>query len=412
MKKHLLAALVLMSSTTAFCAGYQLNMQGIRQMAMGGTGAAWAWDASTIFYNPGGLARLRSIQAYAGVSFVMPSTAFGNTMGSANTRPNTLTPFNIYIGGPVQQDSRFALGLGIYSTAGANVRWDDNWIGRYMSQSMKLRTVMFQPTLSYRVGEFLSVGAGFVFGTGNVDMRQAMSFHGQNGPSEPGNDDATMHLNGNANGVGFNIGIQLKPSDRFQIGLTYRSQVNMSVGGGSATFVVPASLVKEYPKTRFDTHIPIPQVATIGIGFRPAKHLTLQFDLSYTGWNSYDSLNINFKDQTNSLQNMHSPRHYRNTLTPRIGANYRISRVVSVMLGGYYDPTPVTSNYVSPDMPDANHVAVTCGISIRPMPRFTIMAAFEGTSTAKRNANYDFGGFSGVYKSGSATPALAVYYNF
>src|SRR4051812_33616579 len=110
MKKHVLAALFLLSTITTFGAGYQVNMQGLRQLAMGGSGTAWPWDASTIFYNPGGLARLKGIQAYASVGFIMPSTAFGNTMSHATTERQTFTPFNLYVGGPIQQDSKFALG--------------------------------------------------------------------------------------------------------------------------------------------------------------------------------------------------------------------------------------------------------------------------------------------------------------
>ncbi len=412
MKKQVFAALFLLSSITSFGAGYQLNLQGIRQLAMGGTGTAWPWDASTIFYNPGGLARLNSIEAYASITFVMPATAFGNSMSNSVTRPQTFTPFNLYFGGPVQQDSKLALGLGVYTAAGIGIKWDDNWIGRYMSQSIKFQAVMFQPTVSYRVGEFLSVGGGFVFGIGSVDIRQALPIHGMNGPEPPTTDDGEVHLHGNANGVGFNLGVQLKPSDYLQIGLTYRSQVTMSVSGGSAKFTVPASLATSFPDTHFDSYLPLPQVASIGVGIRPTDRLTLQFDLAYTGWNSYDSLKINFEDHTDALHNMHSPRHYKNTLTPRIGANYKISKVVSVMAGGAYDPTPVPDGFVSPELPDADRILLTCGIAIKPLPRFTILAAFEGTSSIKRNGSYDFGGFSGTYKTEAATPALAVYYKF
>ena len=124
------------------------------------------------------------------------------------------------------------------------------------------------------------------------------------------------------------------------------------------------------------------------------------------------SLKINFKDHTDALHNMHAPRHYKNTLTPRVGANYKISKVVSVMAGAAYDPTPAPNGFVSPELPDADRVLLTCGVAVKPLPRFTILAAFESINSIKRNASYDFGGFSGTYKTQAATPALAVYYNF
>jgi len=415
MKKHLLAASLLLSAITSFGAGYQLNLQGLRQLAMGGTGTAWPWDASTIFYNPGGLARLHGIQAYVSGLYIMPSTAFGNQLTSGNeatsvlSKTRTFSPFNVYIGGPIQEESKFALGLGVYSVAGIGLSWDDNWLGKYIVQTIDLQSICFQPTLSYRISDFLSVGAGFVYGIGTFDFRQALPVHGSLGP---GYDEGDAHLHGNASGAGFNLGVQMKLNDRLQLGVTYRSQINMDISSGSAVFSVPSSLTSSFPNTHFDSQLPLPQVASIGIGYRPAERLTLQFDLNYTGWNSFDSLRINFSQHTTSLQDMHSPRHYRNTLTPRIGANYKISKIVSVMMGGAFDPTPVTNGFVSPDLPDADRAVFTCGVALKPLRRFTILAAFEGTSSVKRAGNYDFGNFSGTYKTEAVTTGLGIYYNF
>ncbi|GAA4463001.1 outer membrane protein transport protein [Nemorincola caseinilytica] len=415
MKKQLITASLLLSAATSFGGGYQLNLQGVRQMAMGGTGTAWPWDASTIFYNPGGVARLKGIQMYGSMAFIMPSTAYGNRENSGVTSSNertasqTFTPFNFYIGGRIAEDSRFGLGLGIYTPFGAGMKWDDNWLGKYIVQSVDLQTVFFQPTVSYRASEWLSVGAGFVFAAGSVDFRQAMPIHGNLGADI---DDGQAHLHGNATGVGFNIGAQMKVHDDLQFGLTYRSQVNMDVEGGSAKFTVPTSLKDSFPSTKFDARMPLPGVVSAGVGWRPLEHLTLQLDLNYTGWNSYDSLRFDFAQTTTSLHNVRAPRHYRNTLTTRVGLSYRISSVVSIMGGAAYDPTPVTNGFVSPDLPDADRVVLTCGLTVKPVRGLTIMAAFEGSNGVKRNGSYDFGGFSGVYKSTAAVPAIGLYYNF
>ena len=203
----------------------------------------------------------------------------------------------------------------------------------------------------------------------------------------------------------------MKFSDNLQVGITYRSQVNMSISGGSANFTVPTSLRDSFPNTKFDSQLPIPQVVSIGVGYR-INDFTLQFDLNYTGWNSFDSLRFNFVQHTSSLQNEHAPRHYHNTLTPRIGANYKLGKVVSLMAGAAYDVSPIPNGYVSPDLPDQDRIVLTCGISIKPIPRLTILAAFEATDGVKRAASYDAGGFSGTYKTQAATPGVGLYYNF
>lgn len=410
MKKQLLAAALVVSSLSSSGAGYQINLQGLRQLAMGGTGTAWPWDASTIFYNPAGLSRLKNIQVNASMLWIKPSTAYGNYLGSTRSVDQTFTPVNFYVGGTVREHGRLGLGLGVYTPAGMGVKWDDNWVGRYIVQSIELKSLFIQPTISYRISDFLSVGGGFVYATGTFDFKQALPVQ----YVDPYGRDATLTLHGNAAGVGFNLGMQMKFSERVQAGITYRSQVNMDMSGGSAKFNVPTSLKSTFPDTRFESLLPIPQVASIGIGVKPLNNerLTLQLDLNYTGWNSYDSLRINFADHTSGLKDNHAPRAYRNTLTTRLGACYKISRVVSVMAGGAYDPTPVTNGNVTPDLPDADRILVTCGASIKPLRRVTILAACEFVSTAKRNGVYNFGGFSGTYLTQAITPGIGVYYNF
>lgn len=412
MKKHFLAASLLMSAMASYGAGYELNLQGLRQLAMGGTGTAWPWDASTIYYNPGGLARLHGIQAYASIMTIYPTTAFGNQMQSGvtgtslSTASKTFVPFSFYLGGLLQDGSKFAVGLGIYSSAGMGLTWDDNWLGRYLVQSINMNAVYFQPTLSYRVNEGISLGAGFIYGIGSLDMRQALPWHDVNGNA------GESHLNGNLSGVGFNVGVNFKPSDVFQFGITYRSQVNMGINGGSTSFSVPQSLTSFFPNTHFDTNIPMPLVTSIGVGYRPTDALTLQFDLNYTGWNSFDTFRIDFTDHTKFLQNERMPRQYRNTLTPRIGACYKISHIVSIMAGGAYEPTPVTANAVSPDLPDADHIVASCGITVKPLRGFTVIAAFEGNGAVRRDGTYAPGNFEGVYKTQIITTGLGIYYNF
>ena len=395
-----------LSALTSYGAGYQLNLEGLRQLAMGGTGTGWVWDASTMFYNPGGLGRLKNIQVYGSVLGIMPTTAYSNQTTNAQSVSQTFTPINLYVGGPIREGSPWGVGLAIYTPFGSGLKWDDNWTGKYIIQSTQLQCFFVQPTVSYRIGQLLSVGAGFVYAKGTVDINQALPVQDKLG------NDAQAKLHGNGSGVGFNLGAHFKVGDEIQVGLTYRSQVNMGVYGGSATFYVPQSLSTSFPNTTFNTSLPLSQVASFGIGIRPVDFLTIQFDLNYTGWNSFDSMRIDFNQTTTALQNNHAPRHYKNTLTPRIGFNVKLGSVVSVMCGAAYDPTPVTDGYVSPDLPDADRIVLTCGIALKPLPRFTVLAALEYVNSAKRAATYDYGNFAGNYQTTATTPGIGIYYNF
>lgn len=408
-KKQLLTTLLLLCSSLSFGAGYQLNLQGLRQLAMGGSGTAWPWDAATIFYNPGGLARLDKVQAYGSILFIIPNVAYAQTpTGSytAASKSQVFVPFNVYVGGPLKKGSKWALGLGVYTPFGSGLNWGNDWTGRYLVESIKLQSIFVQPTISYRINDIISVGGGFVYAFGNLDLTQALPIQNENGI------DGQAELKGNANGVGFNLGVQLKANDKLQFGLTYRSEVDMKLDNGNATFTVPASLASSFPNQNFSTQLPLPQVASIGVGYKATSKLTLQFDVNFVGWSSYDSLKFDFSNQTSQLQNNHTPRKYENTVAFRLGGCYDFNNKISAMVGAAWDPTPVRDGFVSPELPDANRTVLTCGIAYKPVSRLSILAAFEYTTSAKRDATYNFESFSGKYQTKGATPGIGITYDF
>lgn len=410
MKKHLLIATSLMlSSAMSFGAGYQLNLQGLRQLAMGGSGTALPWDVSTIFYNPGGLTSIDHIQAYANATFIMPNTKYidyPTGTYSANTREQTFVPVNFYIGAPVSYKSPVSVGLALYTPYGNGLKWDDNWRGRYMIQDIYFRATCIQPTVAYRINDMISVGAGFVYAMGHVELSRAIPITDQNG------NDGKAELVGNGHGYGFNVGFQMAVSEKVQLGLSYRSQINMKVKKGSATFTVPQSLATSFPYTTFSSTLPLPQVISFGVGYHVNDDLTLQADVNYTGWAAYDSLVLDFKDNSAALADTRSPRRYKNIVAIRVGGHYVVSDKISVMLGAAWDPTPVRDGFVSPDLPDANRALLTGGLTYKPFEKLTIIGALEYVSGVKRTASFDAGGFSGRYQTKAFTPGIGISYDF
>lgn len=411
MKKHfLIMGAMLISASASFAAGFQLNLQGLRQLAMGGSGTAVPWDASTIFYNPGGLTAIRNVQVYGSVLGVVPTTKYVATPTgtySATTVAQTFTPFNVYVGAPIRDKSNLSIGLGVYTPFGTGTKWEDDWRGRYITQEAQLQSIFFQPTVAYRFNDVISIGAGFVYAVGGMELRRGIPLQDMSGTS------GDAELTGDANGLGFNIGVHINATDKVQFGVSYRSQVNMKVRNGYARFHnIPSSLSSNFNNTSFTTNLKLPQVATVGVGIKVSKDVMIQADINYVGWASYDSLIIDYKNNTSALSDTRAPRRYKNTVAFRAGANYKVSDKVSLMIGGAWDPTPVRDGFVSPDLPDANRIVGTCGATLKVLKKFTVMGSVEYSSTVKREGSYNVEGFSGKYQSTAIIPGLAVSYDF
>jgi long-chain fatty acid transport protein len=408
-KVCLLTASVLTASIGAMGGSFQLNLQGMRQTAMASSGVALPWDVSTIFFNPGGLSRLGGLQAYANVFVVSPKVKYVQTPTgnyTAETKAHVSTPFAVYVGGPVKKDSKLAIGLGIYTPFGSSANWGNDWTGRYITESISLSSIYMQPTVSYCINDRLSVGGGLVYGIGSVEIHKAIPIQDKQGQ------DGQAQLKGNAHGMGYNLGVQVKATDKLQLGIAYRSGVKMQVDKGDATFQVPASVAANFPNTDFSTQLPLPAIFTVGAGYKISEKLTVQGDVIWAGWHTYDSLRFDFKDNTAALKDTRDARAYKNTVAVRVGAHYAINKTVAVMAGAAYDPTPTQSNLLSPDAVDANRINLTCGASLQPTKKLTVLAALYYTTTAKRTVTYDPANFSGAYQIKSLVPGSAVSYNF
>ncbi|WP_276133240.1 OmpP1/FadL family transporter [Polluticoccus soli] len=409
MKKHVLIATTLaLSSAMSYGAGYQLNLQGLRQIAMGGSGTAVPWDMSTIFYNPGGMTAMDHWQIYAGAAFVTPHTKYVESTGTyeAETQSQTFVPFSIYAGGPTSWRSPVSIGVGIYTPFGNGVKWDDNWRGRYVSQEANLHTVFIQPTVSYKFSEVVSAGIGLIYATGRMELRRAVPIADEN------NVDSRVELAGNGHGFGFNAGVHINASEKVQVGFNFRSKVNMDVDRGYASFTVPQSLQTAFPYTAFSSSLPMPMVTSLGVGYAVNECLTLQGDINIVGWSAFDNLDINYENNTPQLQDQSSVRNYRNTVSVRVGGHYTVSDRVAVMAGAAYDPTPVRDGYVTPELPDANRGILSAGLTYKPFERWTVMGALEFASSVNRQSSFDEGGFSGRYKTNAFVPAIGASFDF
>jgi len=64
-------------------------------------------------------------------------------------------------------------------------------------ESLNLKAIYFQPTLSYKFNDVISIGAGFVIDYGSVDLTKAIPLASSSNP------DGQAELKGSGSGTGF-----------------------------------------------------------------------------------------------------------------------------------------------------------------------------------------------------------------
>ncbi len=391
--------------------GFQVNLQGQVQQGMASAGTALMQDASSLFFNPGGASFVNRNEISIGTTFTIAKGAFleHNTFETAKTTSPVSTPFTAYGLFQIKDSSRLKLGLAVYTPFGSTVQWEDGWTGRFALTRLRLLSIFVQPTVSYRITDKIGIGAGFVYSYGSVNLQRDLPV--TQGTTENSDGYGRVELDGTGQGFGYNVGIYVEPIPQLSIGLTYRSQVNMKLNSGTATFSVPTSLEENFPDGDFVSELPLPQVATLGFGVHPNSKLDLALDINYVGWKAYDTLAFDYANNTESLVDTKSARLYENIFAFRLGGQYALSKSLRIRAGVGYGISPVQDGYVTPETPDANRFNYTLGLGYNFGDHFTTDISMLYTTATREDTNLETN-LSGTFKVHVFAPGISINYKF
>jgi long-chain fatty acid transport protein len=268
--------------------------------------------------------------------------------------------------------------------------------------------------VSYAITDKISVGAGLtVLAYGAVNLQRDVPL-----PDSYGH----IELDGEAERkIGFNAGVMFRPSEKFSLGINYRSKIDAEVKDGDVTFtgIDPQSaFAARFPNTKFSATLPLIATTSIGLGFMPTEKLTIGLDVNYAEWSKYKSLEFTFADPINGSNTSVSKRNYEDALTFRLGGQYKVTEGLTVRAGGAYDESPVRDGYVTPETPDANRVSGTIGASYA-FGKFGVDFSTQFVSIAKRRqtqnqlvANGTQDRVAGTYKTNIVIPGIGLNYSF
>lgn len=430
---------LLASASTAAASGFQVNLGGQKNIGMGGVGVGLSLDQAAMFYNPGALAMVRENGVQFGVNAALARVSYRSADGGAQRSLDNavVTPFNFYAGfGP--KDAKYKFGLAVYTPYGSKVKYAAGWEGRYTLTEINLESVYVQPTFSYAITPQLSIGAGLtILAYGAVNLQKDIPL-----PTGTGH----IELDGKAKTqFGYNAGIFFKPSDKLSLGLSYRSQIDAKVESGNITYTglaggASAALInRSFTATKFAATLPLPAVASIGLGISPTDKLTIGLDAALTFWSNYRTLDFNFSGNNNNAgpstatENTDgrvggvlptsnfssSKRSYQDALAFRLGGQYKVSDKLTVRAGGAYDFTAVKDGFITPETPDADRIGISTGLSYQVSNNFGIDASFLFEALLKRTQtqqdlldNGTTDRVAGTYRTNAYVPGIGLHYKF
>ena len=382
----LVAALMIAAAGTAIGAGFEVAEVAGRQLGNANAGkAAEADDASTVFFNPAGLMRLKTYQVVAALHGVIPTAEFkdggstgalGGALGGGDGGDpgDLLLVPSFFVAAPVCD--WFAVGLGVNAPFGLKTEYNDGWQGRYSGLKSELKTINLNPCVAFRLNDGLSVGAGLSYQFADATLTRAIDFgtvgFSQLGPAtaaklglSPEGNDGEGEIEGDDWSWGWNIGILLEISENSRVGIAYRSKISHTLEG-DADFDVPSSAAILTSTGAFvdvdaSARVTLPEQLSLSGYHRVCDGFALLGDITWTNWERFDELRIKFDNpvQPDAV----TPENWDDAFRFSLGAIIDVCDGWTLRVGGAYDQSPIPDDFRTVRIPTTDRWWLTAGVS-------------------------------------------------
>ncbi len=391
-----LSACLLLCPAGLRASGFGINENSARVMGMGGAFTGVVDSAAAVYWNPAGLAQLQGLNLELGLTYITAAADYtGEVPGSSGAMASVDAKrghfFLPSLHASYAISDRVVVGFGIYVPYGLTMEWPDrvnvgggevSWWGRGIVRKISLETIYFNPTAAIRLHRRVYLGLGFNAVRAAVDLERAVTF------SDDLDDDIDFAFSADDVGFGATAGLLFRAiPDLINVGLTYRSGVNLAFKGEAAFTKdgdgakVPASLRTTLVDGPARAELALPHVISVGIGAFPMEGLTVGFSIDVITWSSYDKLAISFPS-TPAL-NQSEPKEWNNSITVRVGAEYEVlEKNLPLRLGFVFDQGPAPSATLGPELPDGDRYEFTLGVGYR-VSRFSLDLAYQVLFTGK-----------------------------
>jgi long-chain fatty acid transport protein len=421
-KKNVLALLVasafpFVCAQQAQAAGFALAEQGVSGLGNAYAGAAAvADDASTVWWNPAGMARLpRGKHLLLGAHVIVPSTEFSNrasvpaalqTLNNGNggdAGDTALVPNLFYA---MDLNPSWSFGVGVNVPFGLATKYDANWVGRFQGIDSEVMTLNINPSVSYKLSERSSIGFGLSYQRGEIDLLSAVNVSAAAGGALGLNVEGRNATSVDGDAWGFNIGALFDVTPATRLGVHYRSSLDYELDGNTSFSNIPAAVAGSPALSNSNVKLELETPATLSFSaaHRVNDRLELLGDLTWTEWSRISRLPlVRTSGPANGATLDTLTFNFDDTWRIAVGANYKWSGPWTLRAGVAFDQSPVpNAQDRSVRLPDNDRYWLTFGATYQMSrsSRFDLGYAFIQVKDADiNNTQLGKGTVNGTYEA-------------
>lgn len=398
-----LAVLGTLVAGQASASGFQLREQSVKNLGKANAGSIVGKDASNVSLNPAAMTNLdkNTFQAdvtvidltadFTGSGRVLGSPAAplsggnGGDPGDPTVVPNMAAVFPLH--GALEG---MTVGASIGAPFGLKTDYEPGWVGRYRALTSDLKTIDLTLSAAVKVSDSVSVGAGLIYERAEATLSKAIDFGsaicaGSGNPAncfnpaypfKPQQLDGTFEVKGDSASLGYVLGAQITPNEKWAIGLSHRSEIKHDLEGTLDFANVPALLGTD---PRFQdgdggARLVTPSVSTVSVKYGVSENFRLLADYQKTDWSSLSDVTI--KRASGTVVGS-EPFHWTDTDFFSVGAEFDLSDAFTIRGGIAQDESPTNDAARTPRLPDNDRMLYSIGATWNMSENLSIDAAFQ-----------------------------------
>jgi len=407
MKRVILTTLA--AVTGIYAGAYKVPEQSLHAMALGAAYIAHTEGADSAYYNPANMAFMPDkhyIDAALHVVYLPENDFEGVQILQGNAIDATASSEHEWAAFPTfhyvhTANGPWRWGISVTAPDGLTKRWKSP-VQKLYAEKFRLLTVEVNPSLSYRFSDTLAMAVGIrgVYSEGEV--------------YSDGNDIGVplkREMSGDTVEFGWNIALAWRPMPDVEVGVTYRSKIDLNEEGDANLYLGRAA-------NRYGASVSVPMPAALNIAVAKTfdEVWTVEAVYERTFWSSYESLDFEY-DTPVALALVPyfddpKAKNWDDTDTFRLGVTYRWDEKLTLMGGYAYDPTPVPEATLSYELPDSDAHIFSAGFTYRQNAQWMWGAALLYDYKTSRDV-YQEEGIQGEFSGGGAVLAtIGVSYEF
>jgi len=365
--KNILAVTANLLVLDASAAAFQLNEHSATGLgrAFAGEGAI-ADNAAVLARNPAAMSMFEQAEISVLATAIFPDVSLegvsapqgidAETLNLSSIAPDAFIP-SIYYIQPINHE--LAIGFGVFSNFGLSTKLPEDYAAGLLGGETSLTTVNFNGSVSYKINEKLSLGAGLNLVYGDAELSRNLGANQFNLP----NATIAANMTGDDYGFGWNIGALYEINAQNRISLSYRSQVDLTLTGDYSNDLPIALGGLEGQVLAGDLAIALPDIAELSGFHQLSDKFAIHYSVMWTGWSSFEKLEAFAQGIDDPV--FSKEENFENSTRSSLGVSYDFDEAITFRAGIAYDETPVQQAYRSISIPDSNRVWYSTGFSYR-----------------------------------------------